>query len=249
MNLSEEECVLCKEPAREKRPWTTQSLVVAGVSGAVVVGVYSLTIPFVAPAFRRVCLPFVPATTNQVNNVMRALHGRKGTLLDIGSGDGRIVIEASKNGFQSHGVELNYWLVLYSRYRAWREGQRANTNFHKQDLWKTDMSKYENIVVFGVDTLMIGLEKKFDQEITDTCRIVASRFPLPNWQPVKIIGEGLDTVWIYMHPRNPDYEKMKLSVNFKGLNDNIYDSKNLEKDEFSASEVLYSRSSKTSCSL
>ncbi|XP_053372862.1 ATP synthase subunit C lysine N-methyltransferase-like [Mercenaria mercenaria] len=232
MNLSEEECVLCKEPAREKRPWTTQSLVVAGVSGAVVVGVYSLTIPFVAPAFRRVCLPFVPATTNQVNNVMRALHGRKGTLLDIGSGDGRIVIEASKNGFQSHGVELNYWLVLYSRYRAWREGQRANTNFHKQDLWKTDMSKYENIFVFGLIPLN-----------------VASRFPLPNWQPVKIIGEGLDTVWIYMHPRNPDYEKMKLSVNFKGLNDNIYDSKNLEKDEFSASEVLYSRSSKTSCSL
>lgn len=64
---------------------------VAGVSSALVVGVYSLTVPFVAPAFRRVCLPFVPATTNQVYNVMKALRGRTGTLLDIGSGDGRIV--------------------------------------------------------------------------------------------------------------------------------------------------------------
>jgi hypothetical protein len=79
------------EPVRAKRPWTTQSIVVAGVSGTIVVGVYSLTIPFVAPAFRRVCLPFVPATTSQVSNVMRALKGRKGNLLDIGSGDGRIV--------------------------------------------------------------------------------------------------------------------------------------------------------------
>ena len=63
----------------------------AGVSGAVFVGVYSLTIPFVAPAFRRVCLPYVPATTSQVHNVIRALKGRNGNLLDIGSGDGRIV--------------------------------------------------------------------------------------------------------------------------------------------------------------
>lgn len=238
MSVTEEECILCKEPVQKKRPWTTQGIVVAGVSSAVVVGVYSLTVPFVAPAFRRVCLPFVPATTSQVYNVMRGLQGRSGTLLDIGSGDGRIVIEASKNGFHAHGVELNFWLVLYSRYKAWKEGQSANTKFLKQDLWKTDMSRYENIVVFGVDTLMPDLEKKFEKEISDTCRIVASRFPLPNWQPVKIIGEGLDTVWIYMHPRNPDYEKQKLSIDFKGLNNSIYDNKDINKDEFSARDTL-----------
>ena len=47
--------------------------------------------PFVAPAFRKVCLPYVPATTNQVNNVLRALKGRSGNIVDLGSGDGRIV--------------------------------------------------------------------------------------------------------------------------------------------------------------
>ena len=56
-------------------------------------------VPFVTPALRRVCLPFVPATDKQVNNVFRALGSINGgssskalpTLVDIGSGDGRIV--------------------------------------------------------------------------------------------------------------------------------------------------------------
>lgn len=49
--------------------------------------------PFVAPALRKVCLPFVPATDIQVANVFRLLaqEGRSGTLVDLGSGDGRIV--------------------------------------------------------------------------------------------------------------------------------------------------------------
>ena len=75
-------------------------------------------------------LPYVPASTKQVENVMKALSnnsvkGKK--LIDLGSGDGRIVIAwhyhycysspisnclckvlaAGQKGFQSHGVELN----------------------------------------------------------------------------------------------------------------------------------------------
>jgi len=47
--------------------------------------------PFVSPALRRVCLPYVPATDSQVRNVFSALTGRSGKLVDLGSGDGRIV--------------------------------------------------------------------------------------------------------------------------------------------------------------
>ena len=52
------------------------------------------------------------ATTTQVSNVRQALQGRSSrtaasTLLDIGSGDGRIVISAARDGFQATGVELN----------------------------------------------------------------------------------------------------------------------------------------------
>lgn len=51
----------------------------------------ALCLPFVSPALRKICLPYVPATTQQVENVLKALEGRSGTLVDLGSGDGRIV--------------------------------------------------------------------------------------------------------------------------------------------------------------
>ena len=48
--------------------------------------------------------------------MMSLLKGRQGPIVDLGSGDGRIVIEAAKRGIPAEGVELNPWLVLYSRY-------------------------------------------------------------------------------------------------------------------------------------
>ena len=50
-----------------------------------------LCFPFILPALRKICLPFVPATSQQLANVLVALKGKSGNLLDIGSGDGRIV--------------------------------------------------------------------------------------------------------------------------------------------------------------
>lgn len=52
---------------------------------------YAVVTPFVTPALRKVCLPFVPATSTQIQNVLKMLENRSGSLVDIGSGDGRIV--------------------------------------------------------------------------------------------------------------------------------------------------------------
>lgn len=59
--------------------------------GGSLVALYAVAGPFVAPALRNICLPFVPATNTQVKNVLSVLRSRSGTLVDIGSGDGRIV--------------------------------------------------------------------------------------------------------------------------------------------------------------
>ena len=76
---------------KNQRKLSTTGKVVIGVSGAIFVGVCAVTSPFLSPALRKVCLPYVPATTSQVGNVIASLKGRKGSVLDIGSGDGRIV--------------------------------------------------------------------------------------------------------------------------------------------------------------
>ncbi|XP_018405600.1 PREDICTED: protein FAM173B [Cyphomyrmex costatus] len=166
-------------------------------TGGIATAISVVCYPFVSPAFRKICLPYVPATRQQIKNVIRALNDRSGSLIDLGSGDGRIVLAAAKRGFKAHGIELNTWLVWYSRLQAVINGLSKVTAFHKQDLWKHHLGKYDNVVIFGVDQMMEDIEKKFNNELRKDCLVIACRFSLPNTHPVMTIGHGVDTVWIY----------------------------------------------------
>lgn len=73
-----------------------------GTSAAVSIGITVVCFPFVSPALRKFTLPYIPATDSQLRNIMKVLPKtnlqNKVRVLDIGSGDGRIVIEAAKRG-------------------------------------------------------------------------------------------------------------------------------------------------------
>ena len=168
-----------------------------GITGGIATAISIICIPFVSPAFRKICLPYVPATSQQVKNVLQALEGRTGSLIDLGSGDGRIVFATAKAGFKAHGIELNPWLIWYSRLKALITGSSSKTTFIKQNLWKHNLKNYDNIVIFGVDQMMADVEKKFMRELKKDCVIVACRFPLPNMNIIKVTGNGVDTVWVY----------------------------------------------------
>ncbi|KAK3878894.1 hypothetical protein Pcinc_016523 [Petrolisthes cinctipes] len=177
-------------------------LALVGLTGGTAVVLSVVAAPFVAPALRKVCLPYVPATTIQVNNVLRALRGRSGTLVDLGSGDGRIVVAAAREGrFKCTGIELNPWLVWYSRWSAWRVGVSSNTTFTTADLWRTNLTPHSNIVVFGVQEMMPDLEAKLEKELSSDGCVVACRFPFPSWTPTATLGEDIDTVWLYQRPK------------------------------------------------
>ncbi|XP_076018402.1 ATP synthase subunit C lysine N-methyltransferase [Genypterus blacodes] len=196
--MSQEPLFLESAPAGpEPRPRSGLGLLVTGVVGGTMVALYAVALPFAAPALRKICLPFVPATTAQVEGVLKVLSGRAGSLVDIGSGDGRIVIAAAKHGFQASGYELNPWLVWYSRYKAWREGVHHSTSFLISDMWKVSFAQYSNVVIFGVPQMMDKLELKLAAELPSTAKVVACRFPFPTWVPELTAGEGIDTVWIY----------------------------------------------------
>ena len=101
---------------------------------------------------------------------------------------------------QATGVELNPWLVMYSRLRALklRHLKHGSAEFVVGDLWKHDLGRYNHVVIFGVDTMMSTLHSKLLREMAADCSVIACRFPLP-CEPSRTFGEGLDTVWLYHH--------------------------------------------------
>ena len=89
---------------------STFGRVLLGLTGAATVGLVVITTPFVVPALRRVCLPYVPATERQIANVlcMSKRHGK--TMVDLGSGDGRVVcttVYPGVNRYQSKSIDNN----------------------------------------------------------------------------------------------------------------------------------------------
>ena len=84
-----------------KKPNNYLGKILIGTSACVAVGISVVCFPFISPALRKFTLPFVPATDSQLRNIMKVLPKDsqvKVKVLDIGSGDGRIVIEAAKRG-------------------------------------------------------------------------------------------------------------------------------------------------------
>jgi len=184
----------------EKKPRSRLALIGLAVTGGLAVGVSLVTFSFVSPALRRICLPFVPATENQINNVLklcRKCGGERSTLVDLGSGDGRIVFSAAKNGYQATGYELNPWLVIYSKISARLQNLSANAVFERRDLWKVDYKNYDNIVIFGVADMMDELSVKLEEDMKENSRVIACRFEIPRWTPVEEIQDGVDSAWLY----------------------------------------------------
>lgn len=92
-SVSGEECTFCEQFNSPYKPPNNKykGLIIAGVFGFSGAAILVVAFPFILPAFRKICLPYVPATDAQVANVITALKGSKGSLVDLGSGDGRIV--------------------------------------------------------------------------------------------------------------------------------------------------------------
>lgn len=72
-------------------------------------------------------------------------------------------------------------------------------HFERKDLWKTDLTAYDYIVIFGVEQMMPALGQKIISELRTGQEhlVIACRFPLSNQQPCKVVGTGIDTVWLY----------------------------------------------------
>ncbi|KAG8223154.1 hypothetical protein J437_LFUL000577 [Ladona fulva] len=202
--------------------------VLGAVTGGTALALTAICAPFVLPALRRVCLPYVPATDNQVSNVLKALKGRSGNFIDLGSGDGRIVsfyIRFNYERLASFSLKfdlycgltlfsLRFWLLLemVSKLQEWSSilglyfTHESFPTKRSMEIRSANVSKCRDIRCArnAGSTLekMPDLEEKLKKELCDGGAVVACRFPFPNLSPDIVIGSGIDTVWLY-------YKKMK----------------------------------------
>ncbi|HYI85599.1 MAG TPA: methyltransferase domain-containing protein, partial [Burkholderiales bacterium] len=110
--------------------------------------------------------PYVPSPQSVVADMLRfAEVGAEDFLIDLGSGDGRIVLTAAKVfGARGFGVEIKDDLVRKSNEAAKTEGLADRVRFMKQDLFKTDLSQATVITMYLLPDTVNLLKDKFLSE-------------------------------------------------------------------------------------
>lgn len=152
-----------------------------------------LLTPFALPLFARGA-PYVPSGRKTIERMLDLALLKVGErMLDIGSGDGRIVIAAARRGIIAHGVELNPWLVWWSRLQAKMFGFSGKAAFTCGNLWSFDTSGFDVITVYGLSPIMRRLGEKLSRELQPGARVVSHGFRFPDWQTVREV----DGVYLY----------------------------------------------------
>jgi SAM-dependent methyltransferase len=132
-------------------------------------------------------IPFVPSPMHVVQKMIEVADIKKGDVLyDMGSGDGRIIIEAAKKyGVRGVGIDLNPDLVAKARENAKNEGVSDLVEFRAQDGLTVDISEATVVTLYMFKWFNNALKPKL-QKLKPGSRIVAHEFDIDDWKPTRI---------------------------------------------------------------
>jgi hypothetical protein len=127
--------------------------------------------------------PYLPTLNKQRQLALELLDLKPGqTLVELGSGDGRMLAAAARQGIRSIGYELNPLLVIYSKATLWR--YRKLVDVKLGNFWTQRLPECDGIYVFLLDRYMTKLYKKITQEITSPVKLVSFAFKVPKQKTV-----------------------------------------------------------------
>ncbi|MGZ9066648.1 MAG: SAM-dependent methyltransferase [Burkholderiales bacterium] len=137
--------------------------------------------------------PFVGSNPENVRRMVELAAPRSGeTVIDLGSGDGRIVFAAveGRPGVRGVGVDINAELVQKANADAKAKGLADRARFVHQNAFDADLAKADVIFMWLFPELMRLLRPKILAQARPGTRVVAGTWDLGSWQPDAVDDEG-----------------------------------------------------------
>lgn len=106
----------------------------------------------------------------------------KDYVIDLGSGDGVLVIAAAKRGARAMGIEYDRNLVEYAKKKADEEQVSRRAKFVRGDIFKTDFSDATVLTSFLLPSMNLELRPRMLAMKPGT-RIVSNTFTIGEWEP------------------------------------------------------------------
>lgn len=140
---------------------------------------------FAQQPFKEMDTPYVPTPQVVVERMLSMAAVRPGDkLIDLGSGDGRLVITAAKEyGAHGFGVDIDPRLVSRSNQAAEQAGVADRVKFLKQDLFDTDFHDADVLTLYLLPDVNLALRPKILSELRPGTRVVSHDYGMRDWRP------------------------------------------------------------------
>ena len=129
-------------------------------------------------------VPYVPTNFKTCKNMIKMAGIKKGDkVYDLGCGDGRLVFAAADEGADAVGVEISILLVYMAKLAKYLLKKKGK--IIKGTLWDMDLSDADVVFCYLLPKEMENIQRKFEKELKDECKVVSHAFPLPGWKVIK----------------------------------------------------------------
>lgn len=137
---------------------------------------------------------FLPSNRKQIKTMIELARIQQGTrVVDLGSGDGAIILEAARHGAVATGVEFNPFLVRYSRWRAKRRNLSNRVTIIKGDIIDYPLGDADVVFLYMLPKFLEKISEKLRVELHKGAHIVSNTFPLSGWPLI----EQRDGIFLY----------------------------------------------------
>eukprot|EP00984_Skeletonema_dohrnii_P034402 scaffold33548_cov130-Skeletonema_dohrnii-CCMP3373.AAC.9 len=196
---------------------STSNKILLGIGGTLFLLPHLFVILSLPPVLQRRGAPYLPTFANKLNvmfdlikrhvnnNNNKTFIKQSSSLkfVDLGSGDGRVVFRAAREGIfqKSVGYEINPSLHMWVKFRQLITPKYwSSTEFYLGDLWKIKLHNYDVVAVYGLYPIMDRLGKKMQDELKPGSIVVSNVFEIPGWRVSNTGGSVGKGVYLYQVP-------------------------------------------------
>jgi len=129
---------------------------------------------------------YYPTPDSAVTQMLKLSRtGPQDTLIDLGSGDGRILLAAARLGAVTIGYEINPFLIWLSRHRIHQAKLDKMATVYWKSFWQADFRQATVVTVYLLPHLMNRLQRLLEKEINHPIRLVTNDYPFRKLSPAK----------------------------------------------------------------